>query len=164
MLRSLHWLPVKFRIMFKITLLTCKTLNALSSLHACPVTPTQIKQRNQLSVLRVKVNAGARAFHSCALSLWNNLPLSVCSATSVAIFRKHLKTHLSGKSCVFSTGLICGNPHFAVNRLDLQAHTAKKLPVAPELLFTIEARICCLQTSLTIQCASLPGFSSFPLP
>ena len=30
----------------------------------------------------------------CSPSLWNNLPLSVCSATSVATFKKYLKTPL----------------------------------------------------------------------
>ena len=39
-----------------------------------------------LSVPRVKNNIGSGAFQSCALSLWNNLPLSVHSAI--------LKTHL----------------------------------------------------------------------
>ena len=49
---------------------------------------------NSLSVPRVKTNTGARAFHSCAPSLWNNLPLSVRSTSSVATFKKYLKTHL----------------------------------------------------------------------
>ena len=50
--RSLHWLPVKFRIVFKITLLTCKTswkTACLSPCNAYPITPilfTEIKQRN----------------------------------------------------------------------------------------------------------------------
>ena len=47
-----------------------------------------------LSFPRVKTNTGARAFHSCAPSLWNNLPPSVHSAISVAMIKKHLKTHL----------------------------------------------------------------------
>ena len=49
---------------------------------------------NSLSVPRVKTNTGARAFHPCAPSLWNNLPLSVHSASSVANFKKYMKTHL----------------------------------------------------------------------
>ena len=49
---------------------------------------------NSLSVPRVKTNTGARAFHSCATYLWNNLPMSVRSASSVATFKKYLKTHL----------------------------------------------------------------------
>ena len=34
-----------------------------------------------------------RDFHSRVLSLWDNLPLSICSATSSASFKKHLKTY-----------------------------------------------------------------------
>ena len=49
---------------------------------------------NSLSVPMVKTNTGARAFHSCGPSLWNNLPLSVRSASSVATFKKYLKTSL----------------------------------------------------------------------
>ena len=49
---------------------------------------------NSLSVPRVKPNTGARVFHCCAPSLWNNLPLSVRLAISVATFKKYLMTHL----------------------------------------------------------------------
>ena len=41
-----------------------------------------------LSIPRIRTNTGARAFSSCAPSLWSNLPLSVRSATSVATFRR----------------------------------------------------------------------------
>ena len=53
LLRSLHWLPITFRLLFKTSLLICKTLwntACLSSLRSCPITPirfTEIKQRNQ---------------------------------------------------------------------------------------------------------------------
>ena len=48
LVRSLHWLPVRFRILFKISLLTYKTLHEKQPvyLHACPITPipcTEIK-------------------------------------------------------------------------------------------------------------------------
>ena len=54
---------------------------------------------NSLPVPRVKTNTGARAFHSCALSLWNNLPLSVRSGISVATFKKYVNTHLFDSAC-----------------------------------------------------------------
>ena len=50
LLHSLHWLPVRFRILFKINFLTYKTLRekqSLSSLHACHITSipfTEIEQ------------------------------------------------------------------------------------------------------------------------
>ena len=46
------------------------------------------------SIPRIRTNTGAKAFTSCAPSLWNNLPLSMRSATSVATFRRRLKTYL----------------------------------------------------------------------
>ena len=101
LLRSLHWLPVRFRILFKINLLTYKTLREeqpvyLHSMLATSIPSCSLRSNNdnRLSVPKVKTNTDARAFHSCAPSLWNNLPLSVCSAISVATFKKYLKTHL----------------------------------------------------------------------
>ena len=101
LLRSLHWLPVKFRILFKINWPTYKTNHEkqpvyLHSMLAVSL-PSHLLRSNEgisLSVPRVNSNSGDRAFHSCAPSLWNNLPLSVHSATSVAAFKTHLKTHL----------------------------------------------------------------------
>ena len=65
LLRSLHWLPVKFRIDFKICLLTYETLSEkqlvyLHSLLATPL-PSRSPRSNKgitLSVPRVKTNAG----------------------------------------------------------------------------------------------------------
>ena len=101
LLRSLHWLPVRFRILFKINLLTYKTLREkqpvyLHSMLAASIPSHSLRSNNDnsLSVPRVKTNTGARGFHSCAPSLWNNLSLSVHSASSVATFKKYLKTHL----------------------------------------------------------------------
>ena len=101
LLRSLHWPPVKYRVHFKICLLTYKALQEeqpvyLRSLIAISL-PSHSLRSNRgitLSISRIKINSGARAFSSCAPSLWNNLPLSVRSATSVATFRRRLKTYL----------------------------------------------------------------------
>ena len=101
LLHFLHWLPVKFRILFKISLLTYKTIHAKlpTSLHAMlsASLPSRSLRSNtgiSLSVPRVKTNIGAGALYSCASSLWNNLSLSVSSAISVATFKKYLRTHL----------------------------------------------------------------------
>ena len=101
LLRSLHWLPVIFGILFKINLFTYKTLHEQQPVYLHSVLAASLPSRSlrsieeiSLSVPKVKTNAGTRAFYSCAPSLWNNLPLFVCSAISVATFKKHLKTHL----------------------------------------------------------------------
>ena len=96
LLHSLHWLPIKFRILFTISLLTYKTLHGkqpvyLHSILVPPPSSCSLRSSNGISLLVPMVKIGARAFHSCAPSLWNNLPLSVRSATSVPTFKKYLK-------------------------------------------------------------------------
>ena len=101
-LSSLHWLPVKFRIDFKILLFVFKSLNGLapeyvSNLINVHRPPRALRSSDQLvldvprSFLRTK---GDRAFAVAAPTLWNSLPLSVRSATSLATFKTHLKTYL----------------------------------------------------------------------
>ena len=75
LLRSLHWLPVKYRAHFKICLLTYKALHEeqpvyLRSLIAISL-PSRSLRSNRgitLSIPRIKTNTGARAFSSCAPS------------------------------------------------------------------------------------------------
>ena len=71
LLRSLHWLPVRFRILFKINLLTYKTLCEKQPVYLHSMLAASLPSRsltsnndNNLSVPRVKTNTGARAFHS----------------------------------------------------------------------------------------------------
>ena len=101
LLRSLHWLPVKYRVHFKICLLTYKAVNEEQPVYLCSLIAISLLSRSlrsnrgiTLSIPRIKTNTGARAFSSCAPSLWNNLPVSVRSATSDATFRRRLKTYL----------------------------------------------------------------------
>ena len=79
LLRSLHWLPVNFRIDFKICLLTYKTLCEKQPVYLLFVLVTSLPSRSlwsrkriTLSVPGVKTSAGARAFYSCASALWNS--------------------------------------------------------------------------------------------
>ena len=101
LLRSLHWLPVKYRVHFKICLLTYKALHEGQPVYLFSLIAISLPSRSLisnrgiiLSIPRIKTNTSARAFSSCAPFLWNNLPLSVRSATSVATFRRRLKTYL----------------------------------------------------------------------
>ena len=101
LLSSLHWLPVKYRVHFKIPLLTYKTLYEEQPVYLRSLIATSLPSRSlrsnrgiTLSIPRIKTNTGARAFCSCGPSFWNNLPLSVRSATSIATFRRRLKTYL----------------------------------------------------------------------
>ena len=101
-LSSLHWLPVNYRIHFKILVITHRTLHGQSPQYISellhPYIPTRSLRSSSQSLLvvphtRLKTK-GDRAFSSFAPRLWNNLPDHLRSLASVELFKKHLKTHL----------------------------------------------------------------------
>ncbi|XP_053337506.1 uncharacterized protein LOC128509700 [Clarias gariepinus] len=101
-LSSLHWLPVKFRIDFKILLLTYKALNGLAPQYLSellvsynPPRLLRSKDAGCLLVPRIiKNTAGGRAFSYKAPKLWNSLPNSVRDSDTVSVFKSRLKTYL----------------------------------------------------------------------
>ena len=100
LLHKLHWLPIKFRVQFKINLLTFKTLSTAQPAYLYDLLsisqPSRTLRKNKGKLLfepRVRSKTGSRAFSSCAPVLWNSLPLSLPSAQSVFTIRKQLKTY-----------------------------------------------------------------------
>jgi hypothetical protein len=101
-LNTLHWLPIDFRIKFKIASLTHKILKScepaylFSLLH--PYTPSRnlrSSSENLLSAPRIATKIGSRAFRYCAPVIWNSLPNELRSSqVSEHTFRSHLKTYL----------------------------------------------------------------------
>lgn len=98
---SLHWLPVHFRIVFKILLFAFKSLNGLPphlSELLQPYTPARsLRSANQqlLKVPKTKYKfKGDRAFAVVAPKLWNDQPLHVRQASSLSEFKSLLKTYL----------------------------------------------------------------------
>ena len=75
LLRSLHWLPVWFRILFKINLLTYKILHEKQTVYLHSLLATSLPSRslrsnndNSLSFLRVKTSTGAFTLYITPLS------------------------------------------------------------------------------------------------
>ena len=100
-LKSLHWLPIQSRIIYKIALLTYKTLNNLAPTYLqdllddySSVRTLRSSSKLLLKKPRTKTNTGIRSFQYSAPEIWNSLPLSARQSESVVIFRKRLKTHL----------------------------------------------------------------------
>ena len=101
-LASLHWLPIKARIDFKILLITYKALHGLAPLYIVELLPPKPNARSLRSsnkgLLEVPVSylktKGDRAFAVVAPTLWNALPLPLKTAVSVDSFKRLLKTHL----------------------------------------------------------------------
>ena len=98
----LHWLPVEKRIIFKILLMTYKTLNGLAPSHLTtlitryhPTRKLRSSSRSILQVPRVKTSTyDARAFSSGAPKLWNSLPDHIKSKHTLTPFKSSLQTFL----------------------------------------------------------------------
>jgi len=99
LLKQLHWLPIEWRIWFKLTTLTFKALHTgrlpyLSNLlqHHEPTRSLRSSSSHYRSVPRHNFKFGSRAFRSSAPRVWNSLPLSIRESQSLPTFRRHLKT------------------------------------------------------------------------
>ncbi|XP_071794571.1 uncharacterized protein [Asterias amurensis] len=103
-LKELHWLPINERIVYKILLLTYKSLSGLApqylSCHVKYSVPGRVGLRSstdmKLVEFRMNRSWGDRSFAAAAPRLWNSLPPPIRSCTSISIFKKQLKTPLMG--------------------------------------------------------------------
>jgi hypothetical protein len=98
-LQQLHWLPVPYRINYKIAKLTFKIkstqtpqyLSCLINQYAT-ARPLRSTDLHLLAVPRSKLNFGARAFRVASPTVWNQLPLNIRTCTSPTAFNRLLKT------------------------------------------------------------------------
>ena len=105
---SLHWLPVTFRIEFKVIIITHKAIygtapNYLSSLvNFKPNSCYSLRSNNKYLLsnpnFRTLPTLGDRAFVAAAPKLWNNLPLDLRCISDLQVFKRNLKTHLFKKA------------------------------------------------------------------
>ena len=96
-LKELHWLPVQYRIEFKILLIVFKALHGKAPQYiSCLLSNFRITRSDNLKLTIPSVNlvrTGGRAFNFTAPMLWNQLPLMVRQSETVEIFKKNLKTY-----------------------------------------------------------------------
>ena len=105
-LAELHWLPVEKRIIIKIRLLTYKALQSQAPIYISellvPYKPARTLRSSSALLLKQHKynlkNYGYRQFQVSAPCLWNSLPKSIKSASSVNFFKSKLKTYLYEQS------------------------------------------------------------------
>jgi hypothetical protein len=102
-LKTLHWLPVKSRIEYKILLLTYKALNAEGPEYIkellTPCTGPRLREQQLLKIPKYKTKTyGGRAFSRVAPKLWNSIPTALRQAKSTNSFKNNLKTYLFSKA------------------------------------------------------------------
>ncbi len=90
-LSTLHWLPIKHCIDFKILLITYKALNGLAPQYLSELlshySPLRSQNFGHLIIPRIsKSTAGGRSFFYLAPKLWNNLPNTVQEADTLCLF------------------------------------------------------------------------------
>ena len=100
-LRSLHWLPVSYRIDFKAMLLVFKSLNGMGPTYLldmfqlyAPTRSLRSTEKNLLVIPKVKTKCGEAAFSLYAAELWNKLPDDVKKAPTIDSFKSILITKL----------------------------------------------------------------------
>ena len=101
-LKSLHWLPIKSRILFRLLCMSFKCVHGLAPSYLS--TFFQVKQNNyslrsnNSPIYEVpksyRKTFGDRAFSVAWPQEWNKLPHHLKIITSFTLFKKHLKTHL----------------------------------------------------------------------
>jgi hypothetical protein len=99
---NLHWLPIEQRILFKVLLLTYKSLHDKGPEYLkellTPYVPTRSLRSGSNNLLCVPtahyVETQKRAFGVRAPLEWNLLPSSLRSKPSIDSFKSALKTHL----------------------------------------------------------------------
>ena len=101
-LKELHWLPIDYRIKFKLCVLAYRhfegTLPAYLSSVLCTYRPPRTLRSGSQKTLKIpKVDlksAGERSFRFQCPTVWNSLPNSIRNTSPFSRFKCDLKTHL----------------------------------------------------------------------
>ena len=99
---ALHWLPIRYRIMYKVLVLTFQAVHSLAPVYITdlisvyePGRQLRSASRSLLTVPRHNLECFVRrGFSVNAPHLWNDLPDNLRLIDSVVLFKRHLKTHL----------------------------------------------------------------------
>ena len=103
-LKAFHWLPVKYRVLFKIAILTFKSIYGQSPEYLKELinirsnTQYNLRSNNGLFLtfptIKTRKTLGDRAFCVAAPTVWNNLPKSIRKEQDFKKFKSLLKTFL----------------------------------------------------------------------
>jgi hypothetical protein len=103
-LKELHWLPIRQRILYKLSILVYKSLH-----HEAPVYLTELfnyisdnaaksslrsANDNKLDIPRTRLQFGERSLSVAGARQWNSLPAHIRGVNDFKLFKSMLKTHL----------------------------------------------------------------------
>lgn len=103
-LQTLHWLPIKQRIQFKLCLLVHLAINGRAPAYLKELIKTTASvpgrasnrsaSNNDLVRQSARLKLGERAFSVAGPRAWNQLPTDLKTTTNTAVFKRKLKTFL----------------------------------------------------------------------
>jgi len=101
LLRRLHWLPIKQRIVYKTAVLTFKVRTTHRDTSLPQLSPTDTSQCaapsiiwHTLAVTIFLQGFAERGFRHSAPAVWNSLPRTVLDSPSLTVVKSRLKTHM----------------------------------------------------------------------
>ena len=108
-LYQLHWLPVKYRIEYKIGLIVFKCLHGLAPPYLSdllkpyvPMRSLRSANRDLLQIPRSRLcTFGDKTFASFAPRLWNSLPVHLRQIESLSQFKSFYKTYLFSQCFIY---------------------------------------------------------------
>ena len=93
--QELHWLKVRFRIIYKILLIVFNCLHGMAPEDISGMLSYSQSQRTKkLQETRARSKYGDRAFSHVAPKLWNLLPNDVSEEDDIVEFKRKLKSFL----------------------------------------------------------------------
>ena len=102
-MKDLHWLPVKYRIMFQLVVYTFKALHGSAPtyinqlIRLKPQSNYSLRSNSKHLLLdppnKTKKTTRDRAFFAAAPTMWNALPDELRALCSLKTFMAQLKTH-----------------------------------------------------------------------
>jgi len=101
LLASLHWLPIRQRVTFKLAGLVYRSLHGTSPTYLSSVvhayTPTWSLRSSSAHLLvepRLRTTLASHSYQSAGPRIWNSLPNNIKLAPSFYSFRSRIKTYL----------------------------------------------------------------------
>jgi hypothetical protein len=101
LLTELHWLPVRFPVEYKTSVLCYKAFRQHQPPHLSsslnpylPLRALRSSTEELLVIPKHKTVLGSRRFSVAAPRIWNNLPLTTRTSVNFTVFKTALKTHL----------------------------------------------------------------------
>ena len=103
LLKQLHWLPIDFRIQYKLAVLAFRFFdNSLPAYLSCALSlrePTRtLRSSSETRLLVTPITSlkstEVRAFSSSAPKVWNSLPSDLRTLQTLSLFKSRLKTYL----------------------------------------------------------------------